>query len=78
MFFVQLDPPQETYPRRTFQGVQKLETFNILDFPKNVALKGKGVVNATAKMGIKARIDRVIVGIRTKRDHFIMLQMLDN
>lgn len=70
--------PQKAHYRGNLSGIQKLETFNILDFPKNMVSKVTDTVVAAAKMGIKfGRINRVLREIGAKRDHFTLLRELD-
>lgn len=57
-----------------YQGVRKLETFNILDVPDNIVLKAVSTVVVAGKMGIQVEwIDRVIGEISFRRDHFELL-----
>lgn len=67
-------PDKKLILEEIYQGVRKLETFNILDVPDNIVLKAVSTVVVAGKMGIQVEwIDRVIGEISFRRDHFELL-----
>lgn len=67
-------PDKKLILEEIYQGVGKLETFNILDVPDNIVLKAVSTVVVAGKMGIQVEwIDRVIGEISFRRDHFELL-----
>lgn len=58
-----------------FYTMQKLENFNILEVPTQVASEVADVAAATANMGIKVEwIGKVLGVIGTKKNHYALFQ----
>lgn len=65
---------QELILEEIYQGVRKLETFNILDILDNFISKVANTVGTTKKMWIQVGwIDKVIREINARRDHVELL-----
>lgn len=61
--------------KEIFEGVQKLESFDILDAPYEVVFKVAPTVATAKKMVIEIKwLDKVLKDICAKRDHSILVR----